>query len=135
MQECTPYLIFDGNCREAMQFYQQCLGGDLVLMPFSEAPGTPPDAPDRIIHAALTTGGTMLMASDSMPGQPVKVGDNVWLSLRCDSDDEVNTLFRKLAEGGTEVMPPGDQFWGDYFAMVTDRYGNGWMLGHQKKTS
>ena len=69
MKDLTAYLNFDGNCRQAMKFYERCLGGELHLMPFSEVPGDhPKEAKDRIMHARLAKGSASLMASDTMPG-------------------------------------------------------------------
>lgn len=133
MKALTPYLIFDGNCKEAMEFYQRCLGGELFTMPWEQAPdGTPPATPDRLIHAALTNGEMLLMSSDGQPGEAVQQGDSVMLSLGCDSDDEVADLYARLMDGGKEVMAPHDAFWGARFAMLTDRYGNTWMLSHDR---
>lgn len=133
MKTITPYLIFDGNCREAMAFYQQVLGGELQQMSFGESPEkVPPGAEDRLIHARLARGETLLMASDNMPGMPYRQGDNVWLSLECESAEEVDTLFAGLSDGGSAVMPPNDTFWGAYFAMLTDRFGVCWMLNHAR---
>lgn len=133
MKALTPYLVFDGNCKEAMAFYQQCLGGELHEMPWEQAPdGTPPASPGRLLHAALMNGQMLLMASDGQPGEPVKQGDSVMLSLGCDSDDEVAELYARLMDGGKEVMAPHDAFWGARFAMLTDRFGNTWMLSHDR---
>lgn len=136
MQPIQPYLIFDGTCREAMTFYQSVLGGELEAMPVSEAGegmDVPADAGDRLIHACLYGGRAGLMASDSMPGMPVTQGDGVWLYVPCDSDDEVAELFAALGEGGSEVQAPHDAFWGARFAMVNDRFGQHWMLSHDRR--
>ena len=68
MKQVLPYLNFDGTCREALEFYKKCLGAELYILPFSEAPGDfPADAKDRIMHATLTKGTPVLMACDTMP--------------------------------------------------------------------
>jgi PhnB protein len=134
MREITPYLNFDGDCRAAMTFYQQCLGGELYVMSFAEAnTGAPPEHGDRVMHARLRAGGALLMASDTMPGsdQPLVRGSDVWLHLGCESDAEVDERFAKLADGGTAVMAPQDTFWNARFGMVVDRYGFRWMLNHE----
>jgi PhnB protein len=133
MKEMTPYLIFNGNCREAMSFYQRCLGGDLRVSTYGEGdPNTPENARDRVIHARLTKGPTVLMASDNMPGMTYTAGDNYFVSLSCDRDDEVDTLFAALSTGGHAQMPPTDAPWGARFAMFSDRFGIGWMLNHER---
>lgn len=133
MKQITPYLNFDGNCREAMTFYQSCLGGELNVMTFGEGePNSPPEVKDRLIHARITSGSTVLMASDTMPVMPFHPGNNVWLSLMCDTDEEVDTLFAKISVGGKPLMPPHDAFWSARFAMFTDRFGMNWMLNHER---
>jgi PhnB protein len=133
MKDTTTYLIFDGTCREAMTFYSKCLGGELMMSPFSDMPGnSPPGAGDRIMHARISVGKTMLMASDSMPGMPFQQGDNFSISIDCESKEEVDRLFNALAEGGKVKMAQQDTFWGAYFGMLTDRYGIGWMFNFEK---
>lgn len=132
MRTITPYLNFDGNCREAMTFYQQCLGGELQVMTFGDAEfESPPGAENRVIHAHLANGEMLLMASDTMPSMPYRPGNDVWLSVACESDDQVDDLFRRLGEGSTWTMAPHAPFWGGRFAMLTDRFGKNWMLNHQ----
>ncbi len=132
MKHVLPYLIFDGDCREAMRFYHQCLGGELFEMTFAEADApSPPEAKDRLVHAAVKREAFMLMASDTMPGMPFTVGNNVSVYLACDSDDEVQSLYDQLTMGGKEGMKPHDAFWGARFAMLIDRFGVNWMLAHE----
>jgi PhnB protein len=131
MKEIVTYLNFDGNCREAMKFYEKCLGADLYMMPFSEAPGVPPDAKDRIMHARLSNGKTLLMASDTMPGRPSQQGNNFSVSIHCESLPEIEKLFTALAENGKVSMPLDDAFWGARFGMLTDQFGIHWMLNYE----
>lgn len=134
MRRILPYLAFDGNCREAMTFYQGCLGGELEVMTFGDAPmETPPGQEERVVHAALTAGPVLLMASDTLPGMEYARGDAVSVYLDCESDEEVEALFRSLSEGGRRTMPPEDAFWGARFAMCSDRFGIQWMLSHAKE--
>ena len=129
MKGLTPYLVFDGSCREAMEFYQQTLGGELQTMRFDQGSfDSPPEAKDRLVHAHLSRGAFVLMASDTMPGMPYSQGNNAWLNLACDTPDELETLYSALSSGGREGMAPHDSFWGDRFAMLTDRFGVHWML-------
>ncbi|MDQ6737702.1 MAG: VOC family protein [Gemmatimonadota bacterium] len=134
MKAITPYLNFDGNCREAMTFYQTCLGGELQLTTLGEMdPSSPPEVRNRLMHARLVSASTILMASDTMPGMPsFNPGDNVWLSLNCDTDDEVNTLYPLLSKGGKAVMEPHDAPWNARFGMFTDQFGVHWMLHYER---
>jgi PhnB protein len=133
MKEINAYLIFDGNCREAMTFYEKCLGGDLQLMPFSAGPCTPPEgSQDRIMHARLANGPALLMASDTMPGMPFQQGSNFSLSITCESAQETDRLFTALSENGKVTMPLQETFWAARFGMFTDRFGINWMLNFER---
>ena len=134
MKEATPYLIFDGHCREAVTFYQQCLDAQLYMMPYSDMPGgAPPGVTDRIIHARLMKKGVpLLMASDSTPDKPVQQGNHVFISLNCESAQEVERLFTALGERGNAIMPVQETFWAVRFGMLTDRFGINWMFNFEK---
>ena len=130
----TPYLTFNGTCRAAMTFYQQCLGGELMVQAFADSPAAahmPPDAQQNVMHSMLTTTDMLLMASDSGMG-PVAKGDMVSLSINCGSAQEIQTLFGKLSAGGTVTMDLQDTFWGATFGMFTDQFGIDWMLNYDK---
>jgi PhnB protein len=135
--QITPYLFFDGKCREAMAFYKSCFGGELMLSRYADGPegagcadGEGEPDKERIMHACLTGGGASLMASDNPMGAP-KMGDNVSLSLHCETMDDIQRLFKALGDGGKVVMPLADTFWGAHFGMLVDKYGFHWMLNHQ----
>lgn len=132
MKSVEPYLNFDGNTREAMNFYASCLGGDLQVQTFRDA-GLPPNpaTDDRVVHARLTRGPIVIMASDTMPGMPYAVGNNCWLTVICESAEELERLFTALGQGGKVAMEPQDTFWGARFGMLTDRYGTGWMFNYE----
>ena len=134
MKEINAYLIFNGNCREAMTFYQKCLGADLQLLPFSDAPGgnIPPEARDRVMHARLSKGPTVIMASDDMPGMPFQQGSNFFISLNCEDVQEVEKLFSSLSVKGKVKQAPQETFWAARFAMFTDQFGINWMLNFAK---
>jgi PhnB protein len=133
MKSTNTYLTFDGNCREAMTFYAKCLSGELNLMPFSAAPfDSPPEAKDRIVHARLTKGPFLLMASDTMPGHPFTQGNNFSISIECESLEETQKLFSALGESGKVTMPLQDTFWEAHFGMITDKFGVNWMFNFTK---
>jgi PhnB protein len=99
MKEVSTYLTFDGNCRQAMEFYKRCLGGELYLMPFSEAPGEmPKDAKNRIMHANLRNGSIALMASDRWGDHPYQTGNNFAICIAPESLAETEKLFAELGE-------------------------------------
>jgi len=130
--EVTTFLNFDGNCREAMEFYRDCFGAELFLLPFSEVPGDvltgAQKAVDRIMHATLRKQTTLLMASDVFPGTPFRRGSDSAVIVHCDGLRELEGLFAALGEGGQITMPLQDTFWGARFGMLTDRFGMRWML-------
>lgn len=128
-----PYLTFNGNCREAMTFYKESLDAGLEIMDFGSAPmEVPEEAKNNVLHAILTRDGITLMASDCRPGQPVKAGDNVSLSVNCTSRAQADTFFNRLGAGGTVTMPLEDTFWGAYFGMLTDQFGIHWMFNYDE---
>ncbi len=136
MKEIQTYLNFDGNCREAMTFYKECLGAELFVMPFANGPmEVPKGSEDRLLHSKLTKGATVLMASDTMPGISFKQGNNFSVSLGCESLEELERVFAAFSEKGKVTMPLQDTFWGARFGMVTDQFGISWMFDfeHPKK--
>jgi PhnB protein len=132
MKEMITYLTFDGNTRQAMEFYKKCLGGELYVMPFSEGPpDMPKEAKDRIMHAKLTNGTNVLMASDTMPGHPYQQGNNFSICVNPESKQEAEKLFAALSEKGKVTMPLQDTFWGAHFGMLTDQFGVSWMFNFE----
>ncbi|WP_046246064.1 VOC family protein [Hymenobacter terrenus] len=136
MAQLSPYLSFQGTCRDAFTFYQSCLGGKLNLQTFADSPmaaQVPADMQDRILHGSLSAGTLTLLGSDAGdPRTPFIEGTNVGLCLNCESDEEITTLFLALAEGGTILDPLADVFWGGKFGALTDRFGLRWILNYQK---
>ena len=132
MKEVITYLNFDGDCREAMSFYANCLGAELQLMPFSQAPGEcPSGTKDRIMHARLTKGTVILMASDTQPGMPFQQGNNFSVSIQCESLQEIESLFAAISEKGKITVPLQDMFWGARFGMLVDQFGIQWMFNFE----
>jgi PhnB protein len=129
MRDFQPYLNFDGNAREAMTFYRDALDAELTLQTFRDAQvPAPPGAEDRVMHARLEKGPAVLMASDTMPGTEFKPGNNLHVTLNCDTLPEIESAFNALSEGGKVTMPLADQFWGARFGMLTDKFNVSWML-------
>ncbi|MDT3403218.1 VOC family protein [Mucilaginibacter terrae] len=131
MKRLDAYLFFDGNCNEAMNFYKETFGGELFVMKVGESPAKdqfPESMADTVLHACLKVSDVMIMASDNCMGGDLPKGKDVSLSLSCESRAEVDQLFDKLSTGGQPMMPPKEEFWGDYFGSLTDKYGFNWML-------
>ncbi|CAM9372875.1 unnamed protein product, partial [Ectocarpus fasciculatus] len=134
--EITPYLYFNGNCREAMEFYKECLAGSLDLMVYEGTPVAdhmPAEARNNIMHSTLTLSEkARLMASDVFKPEDaateiVTRGTNVSMSLLFDDDKKVPTAFDQLSAGGTVIEALLPQFWGGLFGHLEDRYGLRWM--------
>jgi PhnB protein len=127
--QLNPYLMFDGNAREAMTYYHEIFGGDLKINTFGDF-GTPdPALADKVMHAMLTSPkGYLLMGSDTAPGMPSTAGTNVTVSLSGDPGEGLEEAWEKLADGGTVTMPFEKQMWGDLYGQVTDRFGVQWMV-------
>jgi PhnB protein len=129
----NPYLNFDGRSKEAMEFYQKAFGGELVVQTFGDSPvETPDEQKDRVMHAQLEADAIVIMASDTQPGDPVAVGSNVNLSLVGTDGAALTKIFDALAEGGEVTLPLSEQFWGDTFGMLNDRFGIKWMVNVSK---
>jgi PhnB protein len=125
----NPYISFDGNAREAMEFYKQVLGGELTINTFGEFGA--PDGPgaDNVMHAQLESpSGFTLMASDTPPGMEYKPGDNISISLSGDDADELRGYWDKLSGNGTVTMPLEKQMWGDEFGSCVDQFGITWLV-------
>ena len=136
MATLNPYLNFSNNkCREAMNFYKDCLGGDLMLQTVAENPAMaaqmPAELKDSILHSSLTSGSIVIMASDLNRSKPVE-GNTFSLCVNCNSEAELNSFFTKLAVGGTINQPVADMPWGATFGDLTDKYGKNWMFNFQK---
>ncbi len=131
MLQLDSYLFFDGNCADAMRFYERTLGGKLQLMTHGDSPmaaQTPPGSANRIMHARLELDGRVLMASDSMVGYPYEGMKGFSLSLNYPAAAEAQRMFAALAEGGKITMPIAKTFWAEAFGMLVDRFGTPWMV-------
>ncbi|HZR57361.1 MAG TPA: VOC family protein [Terriglobales bacterium] len=133
--QLNPYLLFDGNCEEAFKFYEKCLGGKiLAMMPHDGTPmadQVPAEWKKKIIHARMTVGDQVLMASDAPPdGYTKPKGFSVNISIQ--DPAEAERIFHALAEGGTTHMPIAETFWAIRFGMLVDRFGTPWMVNCEK---
>jgi PhnB protein len=134
----NTYLAFDGTCEAAFNFYQRCLGGELVaMMKYSGSPmaaQTPAEWRDKIMHARLIVDGEVLMGSDAPPGrhEPPK---GFHASINVDTAAEAERIYAALSEGGSIVMPLQETFWATRFGMFSDRFGTPWMINVEKPLS
>jgi PhnB protein len=124
----NPYLNFNGNARQALEFYHSVFGGNLTLSTFAEFGTQGPDA-DRIMHGQLETGaGYTLMAADVTSDMEYQPSAGFAVSLSGDDVDALHGYWEKLSAGGTTTMPLAKQAWGDEFGMCTDKFGVPWLV-------
>jgi PhnB protein len=135
MTYLNPYLNFNGQCRNALTFYQECLEGQLELQKVAESPMAakmPSEKGPLILHGALSKNGhTLLMGSD-MIGSALQTGNSIMLCLNCSSDQEINTIFDRLSAGGHVKTPLHQSFWGATYGELKDKFGMDWMLNYTR---
>lgn len=131
----TPYLNFAGNAQEALDFYANALGGQVVYMQrYGDSPmPSDEDYKKKVMHARLQFGDNMIMISDAMKGSEVSTKGNIQLSVETDSVSQEEEVFNKMAEAGKVIMPLSDQFWGARFGMLQDKFGVNWMFNCELK--
>ena len=125
----NPYISFNGNARQAMEFYERVFDATLTLSTFGESGAQ--DSPDanKIMHGMLETDrGFTLMGADTPPGIEHHPGNNIAVSLSGDDADELRGYWEKLSDGGTVSVPLERQMWGDEFGMCVDQFGIPWLV-------
>jgi PhnB protein len=133
---CNPYLTFNGNCREAFNFYEQVLRGKIVaMMAYGETPAaehTEQEWRGKIIHARLLFDGNFLMASDA-PAQRYEAMKGMSVTLSVDTPEEAERIFKAFSDGAEVQMDLQETFWAVRFGMLVDRFGTPWMINCEKK--
>ncbi|WP_411553108.1 VOC family protein [Paenibacillus lautus] len=130
----NPYLVMDGNAKEAIQFYEKALDAQVVMVQtFGEMPANPDfplpeSARDRISHALLKVGETDLMFSDTFPGQPVQSSNQVQICIMTDQAEQAKRIYEALREDGQVVMPLQETFWSPAYGIVADKFGVNWNI-------
>ena len=143
MTTVNIYLTFQGNCKQAFDFYKSIFGGEFPYVgTFGKMPtqeGMPPiadDMKDQIMHISLPISKeTILMGSDTGGewSPDYKIGSNFSISVSTDSKEKADNFFKLLSEGGQVKMAMDQTFWGDYFGMLIDQFGINWMVGFDEK--
>lgn len=130
------YLNFNGNCREAVEYYAEIFGIDNPkIMTFGETPPDPSftlpeEAKNLVMHANLSISGSHVMFSDTFPGMPFVAGNNISLALVSTNIDEVKAAYHKLKEGGKVGMELQETFWSKLYGSVTDKFGIEWQFNY-----
>ena len=126
--QLTPYLMFNGTCEEALNFYSTTIGGEIKHL--SRFEGSPAESmsedKQKIMHAHFEGNGVVFMASDG--AGPVGNAGNIHLCLDFSDRNAMDNVFNAMAAGGNISMPLEDTFWGARFGMLTDKYGINWMF-------
>ncbi|HYV99452.1 MAG TPA: VOC family protein [Gemmatimonadaceae bacterium] len=136
MPGVETYLTFNGNCADAVRFYEKTLGAKIeMIFTHGESPmadKAPPEFKNQIMHCTLSIDNNKLMASDNMPGAPYNGMQGFTLSLSYPSTAEGEKIFNALAEGGKVNMPWQETFWVERWGSVTDKFGTPWMVNAGK---
>ncbi|MFP5114071.1 VOC family protein [Bacillaceae bacterium C204] len=126
----NPYLIFDGNTREAVHFYEKALGGKVIggIMTFGDMPEDPnypltDDMKDRVMHAHLKVGDTDLMFSDTFAGMPYQPGNTIQIAIHPKEEARAREIFAALEDGGQVIMPLQKTDWSPLYGQVKDKFG------------
>jgi PhnB protein len=136
MKASNITLTFNGNTEEAFNFYKAAFGGEFSnLQRMKDIPGDHPDMPadqlEKILYMQLPIGNSVIMGMDIPAHMPPTVfGTNFMITIDTESEAETTGLFNKLSDGGVIMMPLGNQFWGAFFGMFTDKFGIQWMLSY-----
>ena len=129
--QLSPYLLFNGDCEQALKFYEQTLGAKIeFLTRFAGSPSAeqaPPEWGDKVLHATLKIDGNVVMASDAPPGHYEKP-QGMSISISLNDRAKAESIFNALAEGGKTLMPFAKTFWASGFGMCVDRFGIPWMV-------
>lgn len=133
-KQATPYLMFNGNAKEALHYYKQIFDGEIVSMQtFGDADyPTPPEAENRIIHAQFRKGELFFMVSDTFPNQSVGIGNHVSLVLEFENEESIQNVYEMFQQESDILMELQDMFWGARYAKVKDKFGVIWDLNYTK---
>jgi PhnB protein len=124
-----PYLVMNGNAKEAIQFYQKALDAQVLFsQSFGEMPENPEyplpaEAKDLVSHATIKVGETEVMFSDTFPGQPHHIGNQVTICISTNDADQAHRIFEALQEGGQVTMPLQETFFSPAYGNLTDKFG------------
>jgi PhnB protein len=130
MIDFNPYITFNGNCEEAINFYKECFGGEIVFMQYYDDGMQKPhhNGKPKVMHCEFKAQAVHLMGCDKTPGQTIHPGTNINLYLSFSSAREQDDIFEKLSHKAIVHMPLEATFWGSRLGILTDQFGIHWML-------
>lgn len=124
-----PYIAFKGNCQEAMDFYKDALGAEVLFtQTYGNSPMSDMAPADKIMHSTIQIGESKIMMCDDMRPEAGETGGNISLAIGLDDTEKAKLLFNNLADGGNVTMPLDKTFWAEAFGMLTDKFGINWMV-------
>lgn len=132
--KAIPYISFNGNCEEAIKFYQSILGGEVFIMHFKDLPPTEnfpvsEAIKDKVMHSALTfEDGNVIYFSDTTEDMPIQMGNYATIHLNVEKEETVYDFVEKLSDGGQIFMPAAKVFWGSVFGSLSDKFGIKWSV-------
>jgi PhnB protein len=137
--DVNPYLVTNGNGKEAVKFYEDALNAEILfLQTFGEMPEDqnhpiPDEAKDRVMNAQLRVGNNTIMLSDTFPGMPYSLGSQVTIAIQIDKPENAKQIFEKLSDGGKVSMELQETFWSPLYGQVTDKFGIDWQVSTIQK--
>ncbi|HYO84664.1 MAG TPA: glyoxalase/bleomycin resistance/extradiol dioxygenase family protein [Bryobacteraceae bacterium] len=125
----NPYIAYNGTCREAIEFYKQALGAEVLFtQTVGESPMSDMGPADNIMHCTMKVGDSTIMLSDDPRPDAAAAGGNISLSIGLNDPEQARQVFTTLADGGSVIMPLEKTYWAEAFGMLTDRFGVKWMV-------
>jgi PhnB protein len=129
----NPYIVFNGNCREALDFYKSALGGEvLFVQTVGESPMSKMGPANNIMHATLKVGESRIMMSDDMRPESPAVAGMISLAIGVDDKTKAEQMFSNLSQGGSVIMALQKTYWAEAFGMLTDKFGVRWMINFEQ---
>ena len=129
MPGITPYIAFQGNCREAIEFYKSALDATVLFsQTMDESPMAGMGPAENIMHCTIKVGDSTVMMCDDPSPDGTPVGGNISLAIGLNDPEKAKEYFAKLSEGGTVIMALEKTFWAEAFGMLTDKFGIKWMV-------
>lgn len=139
IKDMYPYLVLDGNGKDAIAFYERAIGAEVLNMQlFKDMPANPQhpipvELQDRVLNAHLKVGNINLMLSDTFPGHPYIIGTNITIALIIEDEIQTKDIFNKLQDGGEVLIPLQETFWTSLYGHVKDRFGVNWQVSTEQK--
>lgn len=129
----TPYLTFNGNCEQAVNFYKKVFDAEAQILHFGDAPANPAfpvpeNAKNLVLHGEIRKNGHIIRCSDTFPNSPVNAGNNISFALSFDTNEETKATFEALSEGGKIDMPLQETFFSPLYGKITDKFGIMWQI-------